>query len=78
MFSTYITLAPGQSQTVNVTLRGVLKPGAYQLVYRPQPLARVEDLFAEAKSPDGGTLAGFAGNLRRRSVLSGNGLTPWR
>ena len=78
VFSTYITLAPGQSQTVNVTLRGVLKPGRYQLAYRPQPLARVEDLFTEAKSPGGRTLAGFAGNLRRRSVLSGTGLTPWR
>lgn len=78
VFSTYITLAPGQQQTVQITLRGALKPGEYQLVYRPQPLAQIEDLFAEAKSPDGSTLAGFAGNLRRRSVLSGSGLTPWR
>lgn len=78
VFSTYVTLAPGQQQIVHVTLRGVLKPGAYQLMYRPQPLAQVEDLFVEATSPDGTTVAGFAGNLRRRSVLSGSGLTPWR
>ena len=78
VFSTYLNLAPGQQRTVHITLQGALDPGPYQLMYRPQPLAQPEDLFVEAKNPSGRTLAGFAGNPRRRSVLSGKGLSPWR
>ncbi|CAB4862699.1 unannotated protein [freshwater metagenome] len=78
VYATLITLAPGQRVTVAFDLNGALAPGRYQLVYRPQPLRLPERLFAEVKNTDGATVAGFAGTLKRRSVLSGRGLVPWR
>jgi hypothetical protein len=78
VFSTLLTLAPGEQRVIEITLEGVLAAGDYRLVYRPQPLANPEQLYTEARSPGGATLAGFSGTLERRSVLSGDGLASWR
>ena len=78
VYSTLLTLAPGQTVTVRFTLDGALDPGRYALVYRPQPLRLPERLFAQAVNGDGRTVAGFAGTLKRRSILSGRGLEAWR
>jgi hypothetical protein len=78
VYSAFLTLAPGQSSTVVIALDGVVAPGEYALVYRPQALARPERLFAEVTNQDGTTVAGYAGTLRRRSVLSSSGLAAWR
>ena len=78
VYSTLITLAPGEKLTVRFALQGNLSAGAYQLVYRPQPLRIPERLFAKAVDGDGRTVAGYAGTLKRRSVLSLSGLGAWR
>ena len=77
-YSTLLTLAPGQTVTVRFTLTGKLAAGQYQMVYRPQPLRIAERLFAEVSNTKGQTIAGYAGTLKRRSVLSGRGLSAWR
>ncbi len=78
VYSTLITLAPGQKLTVRFTLEGNLSASPYELVYRPQPLRIPERLFAKAIDGDGRTVAGYAGTLKRRSVLSLSGLVAWR
>ena len=78
VFSTFLTLAPGEQRVIEIALDGVLSAGDYRLLYRPQPLANPERLDLEATSPDGRTLAGFSGSPGRRSVLSATGIAPWR
>ena len=78
VYSTLLTLAPGERVTVKFALEGDLEPGTYQLVYRPQPLRLPERLFATTVDSRGRTIAGYAGTLKRRSVLSGQGLEAWR
>ena len=78
VYSTLITLAPGEKLTVRFTLAGNLSASPYELVYRPQPLRIPERLFAKVIDGDGHTVAGYAGTLKRRSVLSLSGLVAWR
>lgn len=78
VYTLQFDLASGERSTVRLELEGLVNPGGYELVVRPQPLAQPERLFAEVKAPDGRLLAGFAGNLDRRSVLSGDGLEAYR
>ncbi len=73
--SAVITLAPAQTSTLVVSLDGSLRPGDYALVYRPQALASPGQFFAEVTNQNGTTVAGYAGTLRRRSVLSSDGLS---
>jgi hypothetical protein len=59
-------------------LEGNIGPGTYQLVYRPQPLPIPDHLLVEATTVAGDPLFGFDGVLRRRSVISAEGVEAWR
>ncbi len=78
VYTIQLELASEERTTIRLELEGLVAPGDYELVVRPQPLARPERIFAEVESPGGRLLAGFVGNLDRRTILSGDGLTPYR
>jgi hypothetical protein len=73
-----VAVPPGGSVVVELELRGDIGPGDYALVYRPQPLPRVDRLTVEATAPDGEELLTFRGRPMRRTVITSDGTEAWR
>jgi hypothetical protein len=78
VYSILVDIPAGERRTLQVTLDGMVSAGEYELVVRPQPLARPERLSVEVHNQRGSTVAGFVGTLERRSVVSSDGLEPLR
>ncbi len=76
--SLQIDIPPGATVVAEYELEGNVGPGTYQLVYRPQPLPIPDHLLVEATTVAGDPLFGFDGILRRRSVISADGVEAWR
>lgn len=73
-----LTIPSGQTSVLELQLEGNIGPGAYHLVYRPQPLPNVDRLDLQARRTDGRTIFDFEGELPRRTILSADIIEAWR
>jgi len=73
-----VVIPAGETVVVEFELSGDIGRGAYELVYRPQPLPRPEALIVDARTTGGDQIFEFDGILERRSVLSADGVRAWR
>jgi len=73
-----IEVPPGGTVVVELELQGNIGPGDYALVYRPQPMPRVDRLTVEATTPDGAEVLTFEGRPARRTVITADGTEAWR
>jgi len=78
VYTTQFEIPAGETMVLELELSGDLSPGAYELVYRPQPLPNPDTLIVAATTSSGETIFDFDGTLERRSVLSANGTRAWR
>lgn len=78
VFTTQFMIPPGETAVLVLGLAGNTFPGAYELVYRPQPLPHPDALIINATTNGGETIFDFEGTLERRSVLSADGIRAWR
>jgi hypothetical protein len=78
VLSTVVEIPPGETVVMELDLSGDLGRGAYQLLYRPQPLPNPDTLIVDAQTPGGDEIFEFEGTLERRSVLSADGVNAWR
>lgn len=78
VYTDYFVVPPGATQTVTIKLEGTVRPGEYELIYRPQALPNADTLKLHADTSGGDTIFTFDGELDRRSVLSSSGVTAWR
>jgi hypothetical protein len=75
----YVVVVPsGETVVVEFDLSGNLGRGAYELIYRPQPLPNPDTLIVDARTTGGDQIFEFDGVLERRSVLSADGVRAWR
>lgn len=72
-----VDVPAGATTTLVVKLQGVVEPGPYRLVVRPQPMARpiVWNITADVA---GGADVDFTGRLDRRSVVTAGGVSAYR
>lgn len=73
-----ITIPAGETVVLELQMSGNIQPGAYELVYRPQPLPNPDTLIVDARASGGDTIFNYEGTLERRSVLSAEGVNAWR
>jgi len=73
-----VVIPAGETVVVEFELSGDIGRGAYELVYRPQPLPRPEALIVDARTTGGDQIIEFDGVLERSSVLSADGVRAWR
>lgn len=76
VYTTTVQLGPGDTATVEFSLAGLVEPGDYRLVIRPQPLATPERFRIEIENSRGAVQAGLVGVLRGTAWLDTTGLTP--
>ncbi len=76
--SSQFNIPPGETVVVEFELAGDIGRGAYQLLYRPQPLPNPDTLIVDARTSGGDQIFEFDGTLERRSVLSADGVSAWR
>ncbi|MEY4173499.1 MAG: hypothetical protein RI900_664, partial [Actinomycetota bacterium] len=76
-FTRMVDLPAGATSTLVVHLQGVVDPGPYRLVVRPQPLAQPIQWHIAA-AVKGAADVEFAGRLDRRSVVSAAGVAAYR
>ncbi len=76
--TTVVVIPPGETVVMELELSGDIGRGAYQLLYRPQPLPNPDTLIVDAQTSGGDEIFEFEGTLERRSVLSADGVTAWR
>ncbi|MDO8362928.1 MAG: DUF4012 domain-containing protein [Actinomycetota bacterium] len=74
-YTATIDLPPGASRTLVINVLGAIAPDGYELVLRPQPLARDEQV---AVSVHGDADIDYVAALTRRVVVSESGATPVR
>jgi hypothetical protein len=78
VLSTLVVIPPGETVVMELELSGDLGRGAYQLLYRPQPLPNPDTLVVDALTTGGDEIFEFEGTLERRSVLAADGVNAWR
>ena len=76
--SSMVVIPPGETVVMELELSGDIGRGAYQLLYRPQPLPNPDTLIVDAQTTGGDEIFEFDGTLERRSVLSADGVEAWR
>lgn len=76
-FTRVVDLSAGATATLVVHLQGVVEPGPYRLVVRPQPLAHPIRWHIAAEV-QGAADVGYTGRLDRRSVVSAEGADAYR
>ena len=72
-FTRVVDVPAGSTVQLVLHLRGVVKPGPYRLVVRPQPTAQATDWSVRTAVAGGETIK-FTGALQRRSVISATGV----
>ncbi len=78
VWSVAVTVPAGETLVLELDLVGNIGPGAYRLVYRPQPLPNVDDLHLVARKTDGRSIFDYEGQLERRTILSADIIEAWR
>jgi hypothetical protein len=78
VWTTEVTVPAGETLVLEFDLVGNIGPGAYRLVYRPQPLPNVDDLHLVARKTDGRSIFDYEGQLERRTILSADIIEAWR
>ena len=76
-FTRVVDVPAGSTVQLVMHLRGVVKPGPYRLVVRPQPTAQATDWSVRTAVAGGETIK-FTGALERRSVISATGVDAYR
>lgn len=73
-----VDVPPGGTTVVTASLAGAVRPGDYQLVYRPQPLPRPDTVDVVARTADGDTVLSVDEPVLRRSLITRAGVAAWR
>lgn len=78
LYSTWVIVPPGETVEVALTMVGYVAPDSYELVLRPQAMARPDRLRVTVSTPAGKRLVELDGEQGRRSVISEQGVRAWR
>jgi hypothetical protein len=78
VYSTFVNIPSGGTATFTLHLRGKVRAGGYELIYRPQALPNDDTLMVHTVSQHGGSSFNYKGSPERRSVITAYGAQAWR
>ena len=73
-----VEIPAGESVTITASLSGMVEPGAYELIWRPQPLPTPDEIDIVASRNGGGTVLSHDEPILRRTLLTGDSSDAWR